>query len=339
MTISHQDSGEVAIIGAGGWGTALAILLSNSGKRVRLWLRSSSRAKELRKTRLNNTYLPGVSLPRSVEVVSDIGECTASDFFFFATPSSFLSEIANSWCNTGAIRSEIVLVSCSKGIELGSGRRMTQVLTGIFPENPIAVLSGPNHAEEIARGVPAASVLGSTERFISERVQRLLSTDAFRVYTSDDIPGIELGGALKNIFGLAAGISDGLGLGDNTKAALITRSLAEMIRIGLALGGRRETFYGLSGIGDLMATCFSRHSRNRRVGERLGRGEIPEEILRSMQMVVEGVPTTRSISALAAERGLSAPIVSEVAAILFHGQSPADAMRRLLSRDLRPEED
>jgi glycerol-3-phosphate dehydrogenase (NAD(P)+) len=339
MPMKQPALNSVGIVGGGGWGTALAILLSSGRSQVRLWVRDSSKAERIRQDRINANYLPGVAVPATVQIVSEFVAAGSSDFLFWAVPSAALRDVAEHWQRSGAVRPETILVSCSKGIEIGSGCRMSEVLGAIFPNNPVAVLSGPNHAEEVARGVPAASVLGSDDKAVGERIQQLVSGRTLRVYTNPDIAGIELGGALKNVFALAAGISDGLGLGDNSKAALVTRSLAEMVRIGLALGGRRETFYGLSGVGDLVATCFSRHSRNRHVGARVGAGEALEQILASMQMVAEGVPTSRSIQALAAQRGLITPIVDEVFAILYQGQSAADGMRRLLNRELRPEED
>jgi glycerol-3-phosphate dehydrogenase (NAD(P)+) len=226
-----------------------------------------------------------------------------------------------------------------KGLEKGTGLRMSEILASIFPGRPIAVLSGPNHAAEVARSVPTASVIGTPSEEIGKHLQRIISTKTFRTYTSSDLVGIEVGGALKNIFAIAAGIGDGLGLGDNSKAALITRSLAELIRLGSALGGKRETFQGLSGVGDLVVTCFGRHSRNRRVGERLGRGETLGQIQHSMQMVAEGVPTTKSARECALKLEVKTPIIDEVYSILYENAPPSEAIERLLKRELRPEED
>ena len=215
---------------------------------------------------------------------------------------------------------------------------MSQILVEFFPKHTVAVLSGPSHAEEVARKMPTAVVLGCPDGAIVQRLQQAFTTKFFRAYTSDDVAGIELGGALKNIFAIAAGVSDGLGLGDNSKAALVTRSLAELIRLGNALGGRRETFHGLSGIGDLMVTCFSKHSRNRAVGERLGRGEPLIEITASMRMVAEGVPTTYSASDCARERGIDTPIIEQMRALLDGAISPREVLANLLSRDPRAEQ-
>jgi glycerol-3-phosphate dehydrogenase (NAD(P)+) len=214
---------------------------------------------------------------------------------------------------------------------------MSEVIAEHFPNHPLAVLSGPSHAEEVARKMPTCVVLGCGDSAIAQKLQRAFTAPYFRSYTSDDIAGVELGGALKNIFALAAGVSDGLGLGDNAKAALVTRALVELGRLGTALGGKRETFMGLSGVGDLMVTCFSRHSRNRAVGERLGKGERLADIVASMQMVAEGVPTTYSAFECARKAGVETPIIDQVKAILDGTVAPADAMARLLGRDPKPE--
>jgi glycerol-3-phosphate dehydrogenase (NAD(P)+) len=232
----------------------------------------------------------------------------------------------------------ILLLTCTKGIEHGTGMRMSQILSEIFPGDELAVLSGPNLAAEVVRGLPTATVIGCRNPEWAADLQDSLGSPRFRVYTSDDITSIELGGALKNIFAIAAGASDGLGLGDNTKAALITRSLAEMIRLGTAMGGNLKTFYGLSGAGDLIATCFSKHSRNRRVGEQLGRGQTLTQITSSTQMIAEGIPTTKSAFACARSLGIETPIIDQVKALLYGGTSPVQAMQELLERDQKAEQ-
>jgi glycerol-3-phosphate dehydrogenase (NAD(P)+) len=247
-----------------------------------------------------------------------------------------LREVA-SRLSTVVLNAESVLVSCTKGMERGSGLRMSQILQETLPGHRVGVLSGPGHAEEVARGVPTAVVVGSAGEPVAEALQKLFSNRFFRAYTSTDVTGMELGGALKNIFAIAAGVADGLGLGDNTKAALVTRSLAEMTRLGCALGGQRETFVGLSGLGDLMVTCFSRHSRNRAVGERLGRGESLGIITSSMRMVAEGVPATFSASDCARLHGIDTPIIHQIRLLLEDAVSAKEAMQSLLARDLRPE--
>jgi glycerol-3-phosphate dehydrogenase (NAD(P)+) len=236
-------------------------------------------------------------------------------------------------------REDAVFVSCTKGIESGTGLLMSQVLAEFLPKYRLAVLSGPNLAQEIARHIPAASVIGCEHAELLEPLQRIFSSKGFRAYTSDDTTGIQLGGALKNIYAIAAGVCDGFGLGDNAKAALVTRSLAEMTRLGMALGGRRETFFGLSGVGDLMVTCFSKHSRNRGFGERLGRGEKPADIIASLKTVAEGVPTALSASECAKRLGIDAPITAEVFAVLHEGKPPRESLSCLLGRPPKPEND
>jgi glycerol-3-phosphate dehydrogenase (NAD(P)+) len=257
----------------------------------------------------------------------------------FVTPSTALRQVADSLAVTASVHPATILISAVKGIEHGTGSRMSEIIAATFPGHPIAVLSGPNHAVEVANFTPTATVIGAVVEDVGKQLQRIISSKSFRAYTSSDIVGIEVGGALKNIFAIAAGIADGLGLGDNSKAALITRSLAEMARLGLALGGKRETFQGLSGAGDLIVTCFSRHSRNRRVGERIAHGERLKEIQSSMQMVAEGVPTARSARDCAIRLAITTPIINEVNAILYENASPTVAMERLISRAFRPEED
>jgi glycerol-3-phosphate dehydrogenase (NAD(P)+) len=237
------------------------------------------------------------------------------------------------------IRNEhAVLLSCTKGIEHGAGLRMSEILAKLLPKHKLAVLSGPNLAVEVVRNLPTATVIGCRDPECAATLQTFLGSARFRIYTNDDITSIELGGALKNIFAIAAGASDGLGLGDNTKAALVTRSLAEMIRLGTAMGGNFRTFYGLSGAGDLIATCFSRHSRNRRVGEQLGRGQTLQQITSGMQMVAEGIPTTKGAYECARRLNIDTPIVDQVYALLYEGKAPVQAMQELLERDQKAEQ-
>ncbi len=329
----------ISIIGAGGWGTALAIMIAKNGHIIRLWVRRKELAEALDRERINHQYLPGVAIPKSIVVTNQLSEAGKADAILFVTPSTALREVTKSLAAKASVRPSTILVSAVKGIEHGTGSRMSEILAATFPGHPIAVLSGPNHALEVANLTPTATVIGASLEEVGKQLQRIISTRSFRAYTSSDVIGIEVGGALKNIFAIAAGIADGLGLGDNSKAALITRSLAEMARLGLALGGKRETFQGLSGAGDLIVTCFSRHSRNRRVGERIGRGEHLKEIQSSMQMVAEGVPTARSARECAIRLAVTTPIINEVNSILYENASPAAAMERLINRDLRSEED
>jgi glycerol-3-phosphate dehydrogenase (NAD(P)+) len=327
---------KISIIGAGSWGTALAVLLAENRTQVRLWAHNTALAEELVTRRTNETYLPGVRLPPNVYATGNLADTLDAELILFVTPSKAIREVAGQLAALNPNPSA-VLVSCTKGIEHDSGKLMSQILEECLPGHPVGVLSGPNHAVEVARRIPAASVIGSTDAETLERLQKTFSLPSFRVYTSDDVTGIQLGGALKNIFAIGAGVSDGFNMGDNAKAGLVTRALAEMMRLGSALGGRQETFFGLSGIGDLMVTCFSSHSRNRRFGERLGRGESPSQIQTSMQMVAEGVPTTLSAWQCARKLGIEAPITSEIHAVLYEGKAPHEAMWELLGRPPKAE--
>jgi glycerol-3-phosphate dehydrogenase (NAD(P)+) len=326
----------VSILGAGGWGTALAILCADRGATVHLWGYNPEQVERLKKTRTNERYLPGVTLPDNIILTHNLEDCTTGEVILFVSPSKAVRSVAEEFCKLN-VDSSIPLVSCTKGIEHSTGLRMTEILREYFPGNAIGALSGPNHAEEISRKMPAAAVLAFTEPADAERLQPLFLAKWFRAYTSDDLAGVELGGALKNIYAIAAGVSDGLGFGDNSKAALETRALVELVRLGTTLGGRRETFYGLSGLGDLVVTCFSRHSRNRGLGERLGRGETLEQITAQMSGIAEGVPTTRSAWECARRANVSTPIIDQVYAMLFEDKQPRAALIDLMSRDPRPE--
>lgn len=324
------------MLGAGGWGTALANLWARHGHRIVLWGHDAERADLLRRTRVNETYLPGVRLPDSVNVTSDLRECAGADLIVFVTPSVALREVARE-LRAVETNPRAPLLSCTKGIEHVTGLRMSEVLTEIFPERQVAVMSGPNLAIEVANELPTATVLGCGEPQCAEELQRHLGSERFRIYSSDDTISIELGGALKNVFAIGAGASDAFGLGDNSKAALITRSLAELLRLGTAMGGNPRTFYGLSGVGDLVATCFSRHSRNRRLGEQLGHGRTLEDIGASTRSIAEGVPTTQSAYECARKLGIETPIIDQLYAVLYEGKRPHDAMQELLQRDPKAE--
>ncbi len=327
---------KIGIIGAGSWGTALGLLLSERGTPILLWGHNPKHVEELKTSRINGSYLPGIVLPPIIQPTTSLEELANADLILFAPPSKAFREVTKQLAGF-QLSARTILLSCTKGIEQGSGLRMSEILAEFFAENPIAALSGPSLATELARKMATAVVIGSKNERIAQALQAIFSTNHFRVYTSDDVAGIELGGALKNIFAISAGISDGLGLGDNSKAALVTRSLAELIRFGSALGGRRETFQGLSGIGDLILTCFSGHSRNRSVGEKLGSGKSITDISNSMNMVAEGVPTTLSAYECARNLQINTPIIDEVYSILYKNKSPMDAMKELLSRDPRSE--
>jgi glycerol-3-phosphate dehydrogenase (NAD(P)+) len=326
---------RTAILGAGSWGTALAVLWAKCGNDIILWGHNAERVDRIRSSRENPDYLPGVKLPPSASVTSDLADCADADLIVFVTPSVALRGVAERLRRS--IARNAVLLSCTKGIEHGTGMRMTQILSEFYPENTVAVLSGPNLAVEVSRDLPTATVLGCEQPECAEELQQHLGSSRFRIYSSDETVGIELGGALKNVFAIPAGVSDGFGLGDNSKAALVTRSLAEMLRLGTAMGGSARTFYGLSGAGDLIATCFSQHSRNRQVGEQLGRGRSLEQITSSMRMIAEGVPTAKSAYECARKLNIETPIIDQVYAVLYEGKPPAQGLHDLLGRDQKSE--
>jgi len=327
---------KTAILGAGAWGTALAWLWGKDGRQISLWAHNVDRVRVMQKTRENNDHLPGLKLPESVEVTSELTNCAWADLIVFVTPSTALREIA------GRLRKVIgnegaIFLSCTKGIEHRSGMRMSQILGEAFPEQRVAVLSGPNLAVEIAQNLPTATVIASDDVDCAASLQGVLGSPRFRIYTSRDVVSVELGGALKNVFAIAAGISDGLGLGDNSKAALVTRSLAELVRLGEAMGGTANGFYGLSGAGDLILTCYSERSRNHTIGKRLGRGEPLAQIMASMKMVAEGIPTARSAWECARRLKIDTPIIDEVYSVLYNQKKPTAALEELLRREQKPE--
>jgi glycerol-3-phosphate dehydrogenase (NAD(P)+) len=326
---------SIAVLGAGGWGTALARMWASAGRPTVLWGHNPDRIERLRSARENFNYLPGFKLPQDVHVTSDVSDCAECSLIVFVVPSTAFRDIANQFRDV--VRKDAILLSCTKGIEHGTGMRMSEILAADFPSNRIAVLSGPNLAIEVARNLPTATVIGSADTECAVQLQAFLGSPRFRIYTSDEVIGVELGGALKNVFALSAGVSDGLGLGDNAKAALVTRCLAELLRLGTVMGGDARTFYGLSGVGDLVATCFSAHSRNRRVGERLGCGESLGEITSAMQMVAEGIPTAKSAFECARGLKVDTPIIDQMHAILYDGKQPAQALTDLLQREQKPE--
>lgn len=328
---------SVSVIGAGGWGTALALLMARKGLRVRIWGHDPGHVAAMCSSRINAKYLPGITLAESIEPTADLPSCTGADILFVAVPSKHLAEIAARLAEAAGPHRPI-LVSCTKGIEAERGLLMSEVIGERFPGAVIAALSGPNLAAEIGHGIPAAGVIGCDDTPALAAVQGLFEGTTFRAYTSNDLRGIQLGGALKNVFAIGAGVSDGLGLGENARAALVTRSLAEMTRLGTAMGGRSETFGGLSGIGDLMVTCFSERSRNHHVGFRLGKGESLQSILSSMSTVAEGVPTAASAHAAARRLGVETPLIDATHALLRGETTPAASMHALMNRQLRAEQ-
>jgi glycerol-3-phosphate dehydrogenase (NAD(P)+) len=330
---------KISVLGAGGWGTTLAILLHYNGHNVTLWEYKKSYAKELIKKRINTDYLPGIKIPKEILITHDIEESTEDkNLIVLAVPSQFLRGVVKG-ISYHRIE-DAILVSVSKGIEKNTLMTMSQMLKDVFPhlnENQIGVISGPSHAEEVSQRVPTAVVAASIDIETSKTIQAAFMTSYFRVYASTDILGVELGGAFKNIIAIGAGIIDGAGFGDNTKAAIMTRGVAEISRLGLAMGAQPETFAGLSGMGDLIVTCMSRHSRNRYVGEQIGKGKTLKEILKSMEQVAEGVETTRSAKQLAAKNEIETPITNEVYKILYEDKDPVKATTDLMTRDMKTE--
>jgi len=325
---------NVTVLGAGAWGTALARLLHQNENTVTLWGHESGHVEQMRRTRRNERYLPGIDLAEGMALESDLARAiSGAGCIVVAVPSQPFREVTRLLDECS-----VTVVSVTKGIEYDSGLTMSGVLAQTASNARSAVLSGPSFAVEVARDIPTAIVAASRDAATVATVQNLFNRPAFRVYTSADVIGVELGGALKNVIAIAAGISDGLGFGDNAKASLVTRAMVEIRRLGVACGAQADTFTGLSGLGDLMATCFSRHSRNRGFGERAGRGEKPAAIAASTPAVAEGYPTSRSAYRLARRHGVSTPVIDEVHAMLYEGKNVAQAVRDLMSRDLKAED-
>jgi glycerol-3-phosphate dehydrogenase (NAD(P)+) len=324
---------KVTVLGAGSWGTALALVLARNKHAVTLWAHRAEHAAELHQKRVNERYLPGIPLPPDWTITNDLHRASDADAIIAAVPSKAFRAVM-----TQLRELRCPIVSVTKGIEFESGMTMTDVLANCVPNAPVAALSGPTFALEVARGFPCAIVAASRELAIAEQVQALFHRPDFRVYTTTDLIGVELGGALKNVLAIAAGVGDGVGFGDSSKAALVTRSLAEMRRLGVARGAHPETFAGLSGLGDLTVTCFSQLSRNRKFGERLGRGETPEQVLATATSVAEGHPTTRSAWQLARTLSVETPIIDEVHAMLYQQKKLRDSLRDLMTRSSKAED-
>ncbi len=340
---AREGARTIAVLGAGSWGTAMAALLARKGHRVTLWARDPELAEHIQAHHENPRYLQGIPLPSSLEATADWEQLFDCEAYFFAVPSFAVRETARRLREAlGTKSSQRVYVSLTKGLEyprLNEGLiAMTQVLREELKSEHVFALSGPSFADEVARGQPTAVVLAGRDMQRAAELQRVLITERFRVYTSDDVVGVELGGAIKNVIALAAGASDGLGFGVNAKGALVARGLVEMTRLGAALGARKETFFGLAGLGDLVITCMSGKSRNHTVGERIGRGEPLEEILRSMTQVAEGVYATEAIHRFAHEKGLDLPITRAVYEVLYEGASPLEKLTELMTRAPKREE-
>lgn len=327
---------NVAIMGAGSWGTALAILLHNAGHNVTLWTRSREDADTINMERENKKYLPGATIPDGLECFTDQEKTLHNkELVVLAIPSQYIRENIKKISNL--LTSGKIIVSVSKGIEENSLARLSQVILDVIPDAKVAALSGPSHAEEVARNIPTTVVAASEDIEVARKIQDVFMMPAFRVYTSLDLIGVEIGGALKNVIALCAGISDGLGFGDNTKAALMTRGLTEIARLGQALGAKKQTFAGLSGMGDLIVTCTSMHSRNRRAGILIGQGKKLEDALKEVKMVVEGVRTTKASFELSKKQGIEMPIVEQAYKVLFEGEDPRQAVTNLMIRDKKHE--
>ncbi len=330
---------RIAVLGAGGWGTTLAILLQENAHNVTLWSVRETDAETIRTTRENPAFLPGIRIPETVCATSDLEEAVRdSGMIVAAVPSQFLRSVISRLKNIHL--EDVLVVNVAKGIENGTLMTMSEMIHDVLPAVParhIATLSGPSHAEEVSRKIPTTVVAASTDIETARTVQAAFIRPYFRVYASTDLRGVEIGGALKNVIAIAAGIIDGANLGDNTKAAVMTRGIAEIARVGVGMGAQVRTFGGLSGIGDLMVTCMSRHSRNRRVGVEIGKGRKLPEILAEMVMVAEGVATTRSAYELARRVGVEVPIIAEVHKILFEGKDPLVACNDLMTRDPKGE--
>jgi len=330
---------EAGVIGGGSWGTAFALHLSRLGLKTILWVREPEILDELRSTRQNLLFLPGFSLPSEISFAGSIAEAVqGADIIFIAVPSQFCRYVYTDMASS--LRAGQIVVSLTKGIEEGSLKRMSEIMAEVFPAfsaPQVAVLSGPSFAREVAERHPTAVVAASPDMDVARTIQHLISGLSFRVYTSEDLVGVELGGALKNVIALATGISDALEFGHNSRAALITRGLAEITRLGVRLGANKETFLGLAGLGDLVLTCTARMSRNYHVGFELGQGKTLPQILASTKMVAEGVTTTTSVRRLAEREGVDMPISTEVYRVLYENKSPTESLRDLMSRELKVE--
>nr|WP_317378136.1 NAD(P)H-dependent glycerol-3-phosphate dehydrogenase [uncultured Faecalimonas sp.] len=327
---------KAGVLGAGSWGTALALLLDKNGHDVTVWSIDQAEVEMLDREREHKSKLPGVKLPQTMKFTNEIREAiTDRDFMVLAVPSPFTRATAKKMAPF--VKEGQKIVNVAKGIEESTLMTLSEQIEQEIPQADVAVLSGPSHAEEVGRCLPTTCVVGAHTKETAEYLQKMFMNEVFRVYTSPDILGIELGGSLKNVIALAAGIADGLGYGDNTKAALITRGIAEIARLGVKMGGKIESFTGLTGIGDLIVTCASVHSRNRRAGYLIGQGRTMQQAMDEVQMVVEGVYSTKAAVKLAQKYEVQMPIIEQVNAVLFEGKSAAEAVKELMLRDGKTE--
>ncbi|MDO4293495.1 MAG: NAD(P)H-dependent glycerol-3-phosphate dehydrogenase [Eubacteriales bacterium] len=327
---------NIGMIGAGSWGIALTWLLTNNGHRVTVWSALADEVALLQEKHEQTAKLPGVILDDSVVFTTDLSQAVKGmELLVLAVPSPFTRSTARQL--SPLVEEGQIIVNVAKGVEEKTLMTLSRIVEEEIPQAQVAVLSGPSHAEEVGKGMPTAIVAGARTRAVAEKIQKIFMSPVFRVYTSPDVLGIELGAALKNVVALAAGIADGLGYGDNTKAALITRGITEIARLGTAMGGRRDTFFGLTGIGDLIVTCASMHSRNRRAGILIGQGHSMEEAMKEVKMVVEGVYSAKAAMGLAEKYGVDLPIIRQVNQVLFEGKPAADAVSELMLRDKKIE--
>ena len=329
---------KISVIGSGGWGIALAILLHKNGHNLTIWSFDKKEAEELKTTRENKTKLPNILLPEDIKVTDDLKEAVNDkDILILAVPSKAIRSVSKSLKNI--IKDNQIIVNVAKGLEEDTLKTMTDIIEEELKgkKTQVAVLSGPSHAEEVGKGIPTTCVVSAHNKELTLYLQNIFMNPSFRVYTSPDMLGIEIGGALKNVIALAAGIADGLNYGDNTKAALITRGIKEIASLGVAMGGEQSTFYGLTGLGDLIVTCASMHSRNRRAGILLGQGKTLDETIKEVNMVVEGVYSAKSALMAAKKYNVEIPIIEQVNAVLFENKNAAEAVNELMIRDKKLE--
>ncbi len=327
---------KISVLGAGSWGTALSLLLFNNGHEVKLWSALEDEVEMLNEKREHASKLPGVHLPDQIEITGDLEKCLkAPDVAVLAVPSPFTRSTSKQMAPY--VKEGQIIVNVAKGVEEHTLMTLSEIISQEIPRANVCVLSGPSHAEEVGKGLPTTCVVSASSRETAEYLQGIFMSPVFRVYTTPDILGVELGGALKNVIALAAGTADGLGYGDNTKAALITRGMAEIARLGTKMGARIETFYGLSGIGDLIVTCASVHSRNRKAGYLMGKGYSMQEAMDEVKMVVEGVYSAKAAKSLSEKYQVEMPIIDEVNKVLFEGKAASEAVKDLMVRDKKVE--
>jgi glycerol-3-phosphate dehydrogenase (NAD(P)+) len=328
---------KIGILGDGGWGTTLAVLLNRKGFQVTLWGAFKDYSNHLDKKRINTKFLPEVKIPRDIEITHDLKVAVNGKLLIIlAVPSQYMRSVLRRLARFD-IPKDVIFLNVAKGIEMNSLKRMSEVIHEELGNINLAVLSGPTIAIEVANGIPTTAVIASHDKKLRRYLQDIFMTERFRVYTNDDVIGVELGGSLKNIIAIACGISDGLGFGTNTKAAILCRGLVEISRLGQALGAKIDTFSGISGLGDLVTTCISPHSRNRFVGEQIGKGKSLKQVKAHMQMIAEGVPTAKSAYELSLRHKVDMPIVKEVHSVLYKNKSPLRAVRDLMNREKKEE--